>query len=101
MADRDWIDIGAAADLSRTPLKRVSFDAAGKPRRFPWLDRADSWDDGGVHGAPGPNADAGLPVLAIGYGVYWLDGLRGPVEEGATFASLRIWTTLSVHHVNS
>ena len=26
----------------------------------------------GVHGAPGPVAGAGLPFLAIGYGVYWL-----------------------------
>jgi hypothetical protein len=25
-----------------------------------------------VRGAPGPIAGAGLPVLAIGYGVYWL-----------------------------
>jgi hypothetical protein len=25
-----------------------------------------------MHGAPGPIAGAGLPVLAIGYGVYWL-----------------------------
>jgi hypothetical protein len=24
------------------------------------------------HGAPGPILGAGLPVLAIGYGVYWL-----------------------------
>jgi hypothetical protein len=30
-----------------------------------------SYKDGGVHGAPGPIAGAGLPVLAIGYGVYW------------------------------
>jgi hypothetical protein len=35
------------------------------------------WQDGGphggaVHGAPGPIAGAGLPVLALGYGVYWL-----------------------------
>jgi hypothetical protein len=30
------------------------------------------WTDGGVHGAPGPIAGAGLPVLAVGYGVYWL-----------------------------
>ena len=30
--------------------------------------------DGGssYHGVPGPIAGAGLPVLAIGYGVYWL-----------------------------
>lgn len=25
-----------------------------------------------THGAPGPIAGAGLPILAIGYGVYWL-----------------------------
>jgi hypothetical protein len=36
-----------------------------------------SWGDGGshggtVHGAPGPIAGAGLPVLALGYGAYWL-----------------------------
>jgi hypothetical protein len=29
-------------------------------------------DHGNVHGAPGPIAGAGLPVLAVGYGVYWL-----------------------------
>jgi hypothetical protein len=28
--------------------------------------------NGGYRGAPGPIAGAGLPVLAIGYGVYWL-----------------------------
>jgi len=27
---------------------------------------------GHYHAAPGPIAGAGLPVLAIGYGVYWL-----------------------------
>lgn len=27
---------------------------------------------GGVRGAPGAIAGAGLPVLAVGYGVYWL-----------------------------
>jgi len=26
----------------------------------------------GYHGAPGPIAGAGLPFLAVGYGVYWL-----------------------------
>ena len=30
------------------------------------------YKDGGVHGAPGPIAGAGLPVLAVGYGAYWL-----------------------------
>jgi hypothetical protein len=32
-----------------------------------------SWGGGhGVHFAPGPIAGAGLPFLAVGYGVYWL-----------------------------
>ena len=31
-----------------------------------------NWKDGGVHGAPGPIAGAGLPVLVVGYGVYWV-----------------------------
>lgn len=33
---------------------------------------ATNWKDGGVHGAPGPIAGAGLPFLAVGYGAYWL-----------------------------
>jgi hypothetical protein len=32
----------------------------------------DGRPSGGVNGAPGPIAGAGLPVLAVGYGVYWL-----------------------------
>jgi hypothetical protein len=33
----------------------------------------DSGPHGGtVHGAPGPIAGAGLPILAVGYGAYWL-----------------------------
>ena len=27
---------------------------------------------GGTHGVPGPIAGAGLPVLAVGFGFYWL-----------------------------
>ena len=34
--------------------------------------KATSWKDGGVHGAPGPIAGAGLPILGIGFGAYWL-----------------------------
>jgi hypothetical protein len=29
-------------------------------------------NNGDVHGAPGPIAGAGLPALAVGYGIYWL-----------------------------
>jgi hypothetical protein len=37
----------------------------------------DNWNthlykDGGVRGAPGPLVGAGLPVLVVGYGAYWL-----------------------------
>jgi hypothetical protein len=34
--------------------------------------RPTNWRDGGVHGAPGPIAGAGLPILAVGYGAYWI-----------------------------
>jgi hypothetical protein len=39
-------------------------------------------DHGGgqVKGAPGPVAGAGLPILAIGYGVYWLVKRRRKVN---------------------
>jgi hypothetical protein len=33
-----------------------------------------------ARGAPGPIAGAGLPVLAIGYGVYWLVKRRRKVD---------------------
>jgi hypothetical protein len=33
-----------------------------------------------VSGVPGPIAGAGLPVLAIGYGVYWLVKRRRKVD---------------------
>ena len=33
-----------------------------------------------VHGAPGPIAGAGLPIIAIGYGVYWLVKRRRKVD---------------------
>lgn len=51
-----------------------------------WGSRGDkSWHDGGphggtVHGAPGPIAGAGLPVLAVGYGAYWLIRRRRKVQ---------------------
>jgi hypothetical protein len=32
------------------------------------------------HGAPGPIAGAGLPVLAVGFGLYWLIRRRRKAE---------------------
>ena len=37
---------------------------------FGWY--KDNGNPHGYSGVPGPIAGAGLPVLAIGYGVYWL-----------------------------
>jgi hypothetical protein len=34
--------------------------------------RTTTWQNGGVHGVPGPITGAGLPVLAVGCGAYWL-----------------------------
>ena len=31
-----------------------------------------SGNGGGTHAVPGPLAGAGLPIIAVGYGVYWL-----------------------------
>lgn len=38
--------------------------------------KASNWKDSGYHGAPGPIVGAGLPGLAIGFGVYWLTRRR-------------------------
>jgi hypothetical protein len=37
---------------------------------------AGNWADGGIHGAPGPLAGAGLPIAVIAYGVYRLVNRR-------------------------
>jgi hypothetical protein len=37
-----------------------------------WGGNHDPGGGGNYRGAPGPIAGAGLPVLAVGYGVYWL-----------------------------
>jgi hypothetical protein len=55
------------------PVGFVFYQAALSPDN--WIfkgGKPSNWTDGGYHGAPGPIAGAGLPVLAIGYGVYWL-----------------------------
>ena len=42
---------------------------------FDWIYQGgdpSNWINGGVHGAPGPIAGAGLPLVAVGYGIYRL-----------------------------
>jgi hypothetical protein len=43
----------------------VAYEASG-------TNKSNSGSATGAHGAPGPLAGAGLPVVAVGYGVYWL-----------------------------
>ncbi len=56
--------------LNGLPLAAILFVAAGV------VDSASATPNcsacGIIHGAPGPIAGAGLPILAIGYGAYWL-----------------------------
>jgi hypothetical protein len=54
-----------------------------------WRDNDDHGYRGGherhdFHGAPGPIAGAGLPFLAVGYGVYWLVRRRRKTNGPAT-----------------
>ena len=39
-----------------------------------------NWKDGGYHSAPGPIVGASLPVLAVGFGVYWLVARFSQIE---------------------
>jgi hypothetical protein len=49
------LNVAAFPALSQTATTNLSTAAANK-----------------YHGAPGPIAGAGLPVVAVGFGVYWL-----------------------------
>jgi hypothetical protein len=56
-----------------TRIRHVIYQVALSPNNWVYQGgNASNWKDGGYHAAPGPIAGAGLPVLAIGYGVYWL-----------------------------
>ena len=54
----------------------IFFDPTGTLTKDDWIfegGKPTNWKDGGLyHAAPGPVAGAGLPFLAVGYGVYWL-----------------------------
>jgi|HubBroStandDraft_2_1064218.scaffolds.fasta_scaffold1825496_1 hypothetical protein len=62
-----------AIALIGAPVGYVFYQAALSPDN--WIYEGASpgnWKDGGAHGAPGPIAGAGIPVIAIGYGVFLL-----------------------------
>ena len=52
----------------------IIFGSAGVAGWYGYHDHDGNSGNGGsiYRGAPGPIVGAGLPVLAIGYGVYWL-----------------------------
>ena len=60
------------------PVGYVFYQARFSPDNWTYaggstLNWKDSGPHGGsTHGVPGPLAGAGLPVIAVGYGAYWL-----------------------------
>ena len=59
--------------LTGVPVGYVFYQAALSPDN--WIYEGanpGNWKDGGLHGAPGPIAGAGIPVIAIGYGAFLL-----------------------------
>jgi hypothetical protein len=59
--------------LAGAPVGYVFYESGLSPNNWIYQGGADTnWKNGGLDGAPGPIAGAGLPALAIGYGVYWL-----------------------------
>jgi hypothetical protein len=63
----------AIAAIGATAGVTVFYNPALSPDN--WIFQGGSpsnWKDGGYHSAPGPIAGASLPVLAVGFGVYWL-----------------------------
>jgi len=61
------------AVITGVPAGYVAYQSFFSPTSWIYLGSSPAnWKDGGVHGAPGPIAGAGLPVIAIGYGAFWL-----------------------------
>jgi hypothetical protein len=61
----------AFALLVGPPAGYVFYNAVLSPEN--WIYEGNlAWKDGGYRAAPGPIAGAGLPVLAVGLGAYWL-----------------------------
>jgi len=60
-----------AIALTAPPVGYVFYNGLLSPDN--WIYQGNlNWKDGGYHAAPGPVAGASLPVLAVGFGVYWL-----------------------------
>ena len=69
--------LGALAVSAILVSSALARDNDDNGNHYGWYKDQGNPNDGGssgrhYHAAPGPIAGAGLPVLAIGYGVYWL-----------------------------
>jgi hypothetical protein len=74
--------------LAGAPAGYVFYEAVLSPDNWVYEGgKATNWQDGGYHAAPGPIAGAGLPFLAVGYGVYWLVKRRRRKADGALTAT--------------
>jgi drug/metabolite transporter (DMT)-like permease len=55
------------------PVGYVFYQASLSSHDWVYQGPPSDWKDGGIHGAPGPIAGAGLPIVAaVGFGAYWL-----------------------------
>jgi MYXO-CTERM domain-containing protein len=61
----------AIAAIGATAGVTVFYSGLLSPDNWIYQGRG-NWTDGGYHSAPGPVAGASLPVLAVGFGAYWL-----------------------------
>jgi hypothetical protein len=62
-----------ALALTGAPIGYVFYNAVVSSDNWVYEGgKASNWKDAGYHAAPGPIAGAGLPGLAVGFGVYWL-----------------------------
>jgi len=61
-----------AIALLGAPVGYVFYQAQLSPENWVYQGgSASNWKDAGKHGAPGPIAGAGLPLILVGAGIYW------------------------------
>ena len=61
----------AIVALAGPPIGYVFYESALSHDNWGY-EGGHQWKGGGIHGAPGPIAGAGLPVLLFGGGIYWV-----------------------------
>jgi hypothetical protein len=63
--------------FSGAPVGYLFYNAVLSPDNWAYEGgKASNWNDTGHHPALAPVAGAGLPFLAVGFGVYWVIGAK-------------------------